>query len=522
MPKYLSRLTPLASAVLITAVLVAPAHAAGDKRDADPRGGNESCEPQLMSGGAEFILTDDGYVDDSTSFGHDDDTWDDAGELSYRIADDPETDDDDFDTYEPEGECTMLQGGREVGYADEEIDDDLVLARRAFVPAAGAFLRTYDTITNTGSESRTVDLALEADQYSDEDAAIGASSSGDRETTPADAWFTQIDADGADGEYDSANGTFNFGSEATPLDRADEFGDDYIDTRRGIAPEDDDVRNVIFRDIEVAPGETVAYVHAFGQAAEPDGAAALADSLGDAPDALFAGLSADEQNAVRNWNIDGDGDGIKSGADNCPTVANADQADLDKDGEGDACDADADNDGIPNDVEANLGTNALSGDSDGDGVADGRDQCPALAGTINGCPAPVTVLQQSQSSSAPGRALPPGVTLSISARRNGAGASAATARAAQSGGVMVRTSGRIQLPRGLSAAACEQGRIAVVVKTGRRTISTRVVDVKSDCTYRSNVTFKRKLRSSVRAKSYFFGSRGLVGRAAKSKSASVK
>ena len=90
------------------------------------------------------------------------------------------------------------------------------------------------------------------------------------------------------------------------------------------------------------------------------------------------------------------------------------------------------------------------------------------------------MLQQSQSQSALGRALPSGVTLSISARRNGAGASAAKARAAQSGGVTVRTSGRIQLPQGVSASACEQGRIAVVIKTGQRTISTRVVDVKSD------------------------------------------
>ena len=204
-------------------------------------------------------------------------------------------------------------------------------------------------------------------------------------TTPGDAWFTQIDADDDDGEYDSANGTFNFGSEVMPLDRADEIGSDYVDSRRAVAPEDDDVRHVVFRDIEIEPGETVAYVNAFGQADTPDDATALADSLGDAPDALFAGLSTDEQNRVRNWDRDGDGDGVKSAVDNCPAAANADQADLDKDGLGNVCDADADNDGIPNDVEANLGTNTLSGDSDGDGVADGRDQCPALAGTINGC-----------------------------------------------------------------------------------------------------------------------------------------
>ncbi len=45
---------------------------------------------------------------------------------------------------------------------------------------------------------------------------------------------------------------------------------------------------------------------------------------------------------------DKDSDGIGITDDNCPTIANADQADVDDDGERDLCDADIDGDGIYN------------------------------------------------------------------------------------------------------------------------------------------------------------------------------
>ena len=54
---------------------------------------------------------------------------------------------------------------------------------------------------------------------------------------------------------------------------------------------------------------------------------------------------------------DADDDGvIDSAPDNCPTTPNADQADLDQDGEGDACDADDDGDGVSDADEAAAGT----------------------------------------------------------------------------------------------------------------------------------------------------------------------
>lgn len=68
---------------------------------------------------------------------------------------------------------------------------------------------------------------------------------------------------------------------------------------------------------------------------------------------------------------DDDDDGVLDVDDNCPLVANADQADNDGDGEGDLCDLDDDNDGIL-DVDDNcpFTANADQADFDGDGIGD--------------------------------------------------------------------------------------------------------------------------------------------------------
>ena len=49
---------------------------------------------------------------------------------------------------------------------------------------------------------------------------------------------------------------------------------------------------------------------------------------------------------------DRDSDGVEDDVDNCPDVANADQADLDQDGAGDACDSDDDGDGVEDTLDA--------------------------------------------------------------------------------------------------------------------------------------------------------------------------
>ncbi|MEM9255142.1 MAG: thrombospondin type 3 repeat-containing protein [Pseudomonadota bacterium] len=80
--------------------------------------------------------------------------------------------------------------------------------------------------------------------------------------------------------------------------------------------------------------------------------------------------------------IDRDEDGHLDGVDNCPSIANGDQADADVDGIGDACDTieDSDRDGVPDATDnCFLIPNPGQEDSDGDGIGDACANLPGCA-----------------------------------------------------------------------------------------------------------------------------------------------
>ena len=54
--------------------------------------------------------------------------------------------------------------------------------------------------------------------------------------------------------------------------------------------------------------------------------------------------------------------------------------------------------------------------------------------------------------------------------------------------------GSVRRPAGISASACRPGRVAVQWKAGRRTISTRSISLRADCSYRLSVSFASRSR----------------------------
>lgn len=89
-----------------------------------------------------------------------------------------------------------------------------------------------------------------------------------------------------------------------------------------------------------------------------------------------AGAAAGDGDVCAGLGGDLDGDNWCGAYDNCPDVANPDQADANKDGVGDACDREACN-GIDDDGDGRV-DNGFP-DKDEDGVADCLDRCPSEA-----------------------------------------------------------------------------------------------------------------------------------------------
>jgi hypothetical protein len=417
----------------------------------------------IRADGPTWETNDDGSFVDAGA-----DAYDGYGRLSVMVG--AET-----TLYEPTDflACTYEDGDRETVYPAEASSGGLVAARKVFVPDTGLqFGRFLDIVSNPTSGPITARLTFEGNYGTDLETEVLATSSGDSVVDVGDSWAALDESDFQGAKiaslWDSAA--------AASADAADEFFQvPASETAPGAFDGNDEV-TVGYDDVVIGPGQTVIYMHIEHVTDTRAGAQLFAHAYAAGSEQFYSGLSAAERAQLRNWTpeSDQDQDGRFFSQDNCQEIANTDQTDTDRDGQGNACDADDDNDGLSDAAETELGLNPTSADSDGDGRGDRVDACPRTAGTAaDGCPQGAT----------------------LAARRAQAISVRVTPRRDLRRPHRFRIRGAVTPPDGLSIAeACTEGRVVVITRAGGKAISARGTNLRPDCSYSIKLSFKRPSR----------------------------
>jgi uncharacterized delta-60 repeat protein len=109
---------------------------------------------------------------------------------------------------------------------------------------------------------------------------------------------------------------------------------------------------------------------------DSDGVDSVTDNCPTVSNASQTDIDSDGIGDACDSNFDTDSDGINNATDNCSSISNADQLNTDGDSEGNACDADDDNDGVADATDAFPLDATESVDTDGDGVGNNTDTTP--------------------------------------------------------------------------------------------------------------------------------------------------
>jgi hypothetical protein len=223
-------------------------------------------------------LEADGTVDDGIE-----DAFDGYAELEVGGTLYPEAVDD---------SCTLEEGGREVIYPEATLAG-LEVSRKVYVPSTGVgFARFLSILRNAGAAPVTTTYTFGGNLGSDSDTFIFATSSGDAAVTLDDRWAVSNDSDGdpAEERFDPVVGTIWDGLAPGAAQTA---------TTTTFVNGGDDT--LFEYDVTIPPGSTFVFLHVVVQRLTDSEGISASTELSAGLSDVFAGMSAQELAALRNW-----------------------------------------------------------------------------------------------------------------------------------------------------------------------------------------------------------------------------
>jgi hypothetical protein len=208
-----------------------------------------------------------------------------------------------YDNPDPDDEgCTRSDGGRTLRYPSYEVIGDVIIRPELYVDDKRPFGRQYLTITNNTAVTALLDIGWDGDLGSDNLTNVDKTSSGNAIADARarggvdDRWATSCEDTGDPGckqqnRFRDPELAHNWEGKGQKPQSADVV----------VFADGDSDFDVTFEDVAVGAGKTIALMEVVTLARNIKDARDAADQVDGAPGFIFAGLSNQQKQRIKNW-----------------------------------------------------------------------------------------------------------------------------------------------------------------------------------------------------------------------------